>query len=382
MRILHTGDLHLDSAFCSFGAKDAERQRELGRDLLRRIFDCAKTEKCDIILIAGDLFDSKFVSSETGDLFCSLVEQSDAYVVLSPGNHDPYSSASFYAKAQTRLGDKLVLFTSPELQIFDIESLNTKIFGYAFTSMALTESPLSGAAVPADDGSIRIFCGHADIFSPISRYAPISVEELRRFKFDYAALGHVHNNCGETELDGRVRYCGFGEGRSFDEIGEGGVWIVDVDRERFACERKILSKRAFYFEEVQVSASDDISALESKIRASVSAKGYGEGAYIRMTLEGMADTALVQDILAKAEDIAQSCGVDLLELRDSTMPLLDGGYLERDMTLRGALYRTLRPKLVSSDEEERRKAMKALKIGLAAIDGKNIFVFSERGGQK
>ena len=55
MRILHTGDLHLDSPFCAYGQKDAEKQREAGRELLRRIFDCAKDEKCEMILIAGDL---------------------------------------------------------------------------------------------------------------------------------------------------------------------------------------------------------------------------------------------------------------------------------------------------------------------------------------
>ena len=54
MRLLHTGDLHLDSAFRAYGQRGAEQQREAGREMLRRIFECAKTEKCDMILIAGD----------------------------------------------------------------------------------------------------------------------------------------------------------------------------------------------------------------------------------------------------------------------------------------------------------------------------------------
>ncbi len=350
--------------------------------MLRRIFECAKEEKCDLLLIAGDLFDSRFVSEETGELFCSLVEESNAFVVLSPGNHDPYSTSSFYAKAQKRLGDKLVLFTSPELQVFDIDSVGVRIFGYAFTSMALTESPLAGVAIPADDGYLRIFCGHADIFSPVSRYAPITVDELRRFNFDYAALGHVHNKCDEAELDGRVRYCGFGEGRSFDEIGEGGVWIVEVCESSFACERKILSKRAFYLENVQVGADDDVASLRTKICLMMREKAYGEGAYIRFTLEGIADDALVRGIRSLAGEISSECGIEFLEIHDATMPIIDGEYLERDTTLRGALYRTLRPKLVSADNEERKKAIRALKIGLAAIDGKSIFAVSEKGGHR
>ena len=97
MRILHTGDLHLDSAFSSFGKKDAEQYRELGRELLKNIFDCAKHEKCQMILVAGDLFDSKFVSNDTRALFVSLVRNADMPVVIAPGNHDPYSENSFYA---------------------------------------------------------------------------------------------------------------------------------------------------------------------------------------------------------------------------------------------------------------------------------------------
>ena len=382
MRILHTGDLHLDSAFCSFGAKDAERQRQFGRDLLLRIFECAKEEKCSLLLISGDLFDSRFVSEETGELFCSLVEQSDLYVVLSPGNHDPFSPTSFYAKAQSRLGERFVLFTSPELQVFDIDEIKARICGYAFTSPVLSECPLSGVDVPDDNGYARIFCGHADLNSPISRYAPLSVAELERFGFDYAALGHVHNKWEDSELGGRVRYCGFGEGRSFDEIGQGGVWIVDIDGDEFKCERKILSTRAFYLECVQAAAEDTPASLKEKICLLMKEKGRGEGAYVRLTLEGVADDATVRDICALESEIAQECSLDFLEIRDATMPVLDGEYLQRDTTLRGALYRTLLPKLVSRDDAERRRAMRALRIGLAAIDGKSVFAFGEKGGQK
>lgn len=382
MRILHTGDLHLDSAFCSFGAKDAERQREYGRDLLRRIFDCAREESCELMLISGDLFDSGFVSGETGELFCRLVEENDICVAVAPGNHDPYSATSFYAKIQSRLGDRLILFTSAELQIFDIEEKRVRLFGYGFTSAAITESPLADIAVPEDDGYLRILCAHADIFSPISRYAPITLEQLERFDFDYVALGHVHNKWDEAELDGRVRYCGFGEGRSFDELGEGGVWIVDLNKEEISCERKILSQRAFYIENVSVTEEDDIASLRDKICALANGKDSSQEIYLRVVLEGSADEALVSDICAQTERIADECGVEFLEIQDETMPMLDGEYLEKDMTLRGALYRTLRPKLLSSDPIERRKAIKALRIGLAAIDGKNIFSAVGKGGQR
>ena len=63
-----------------------------------------------------------------------------------------------------------------------------------------------------------------------------------------------------------------------------------------------------------------------------------------------------------------------------TLPQMDGDYLERDTTLRGELYRTLLPKLTSENADERRLASRALRIGLAAIDGRSVFGADERDG--
>jgi DNA repair exonuclease SbcCD nuclease subunit len=151
VRLLHTGDLHLDSAFCTYGKRDAEEQRESGRRLLRRIFESAKTENCDMILIAGDLFDGRFVTPETEDLFCELVQSVGMPVVIAPGNHDFYTENGFYAKARARLGESLILFCSDELQMFELDELRVRIFGYAFVSPSLSENPLLGAQLPDDN---------------------------------------------------------------------------------------------------------------------------------------------------------------------------------------------------------------------------------------
>ena len=74
MKLLHTGDLHLDSAFCAYGQRDAEAQRARSRELLARIFELADDRACDMILIAGDLFDSRFVAPESAELFYRAAE--------------------------------------------------------------------------------------------------------------------------------------------------------------------------------------------------------------------------------------------------------------------------------------------------------------------
>lgn len=371
MRILHTGDLHLDSAFSSFGKKDAEQYRELGRELLKNVFDCAKHEKCQMILIAGDLFDSKFVSNDTRMLFLSLVRGIDIPVVIAPGNHDPYSENSFYSLVEKEDISNLYIFSTSELQVFDFDDLRVRVFGYAFTSPILNESPLLTAEMPEDNGYLKLFCAHTDLDSPLSRYAPMSLSEIQRFGFAYSALGHIHNRDEKEDAEGRIRYCGFVEGRSFDEIGEGGVFIVDVDEHSCDARKIDLSSRAFYIDEFNISP--DRPYVVEEICTYLSEQNYSGGTYLRLILTGMADRETVKNIKLSIEEMRESAQLEYLEIEDSTLPILDGKYLEKDVTVRGEIYRTLLPSLTSADLAERRKAILALKIALAAIESNNIF---------
>ena len=99
MKLLHTADLHLDSAFCTLGAIGSQGRREAQRSLLKRIFDTAKREECDMMLIAGDLFDTVFVTPETKKLCMELFADFGAPIVIAPGNHDPFVDGSLYKSA-------------------------------------------------------------------------------------------------------------------------------------------------------------------------------------------------------------------------------------------------------------------------------------------
>ena len=87
----------------------------------------------------------------------------------------------------------------------------------------------------------------------------------------------------------------------------------------------------------------------------------------------MADRQTVRDVKNSVEEIRESAQLEYLEIEDSTLPILDGKYLEKDVTVRGEIYRTLLPSLTSANAEERRRAILALKIALSAIDSNNIF---------
>lgn len=365
MKILHTADLHLDSAFCSDSLSDASARRERQREVLKKIFRCALENECDMILIAGDLFDTAFITPETTELCLSLLSDFKKPIVIAPGNHDPYIDGSFYKSAH--LSENVFVFTAPELQYFDIPALGVTVGGWAFTSSAMTKNPLEEQAVQRQNENIMILCAHADLDSPTSRYAPVLTSDIFRHGFDYAALGHIHN---PKDGDGNIRYCGFPEGRSFDEQGEGGVLIVTIEAgESPHIEKVVISELEYVTRELSVDGMSDGGEIANTIVSEIKRISSHGRTALRIRLTGVISSDMLPDL--RAIESAEWENVVSLTLYDDTLRLPDRSFLEKDTSLRGEFYRTLKGKLMSDDTDERRLALRALRIGLAAIDGKD-----------
>ena len=363
MKFLHTADLHLDSAFCSSGALGAEQQRQRQRELLKKIFNLANKESCDMILIAGDLFDSSFVTPETRRLCLELFAEFEKPIIISPGNHDAFTDGSFYKSME--MPENVYIFTSSELQFFDFPSLEVTVAGYAFTSAALTANPL-GAPVPErSNEKIRLLCAHTELDNPTTKYAPVLSSDIIRYGFDYAALGHVHS---PKDSEGNIRYCGFAEGRSFDELGDGGVLVVSVEvGEPPLVTRHIISDIRYIRSTLELDDAVDSDDIALRIEQKIVELSSSGCVALRIELTGVIPPDTMTDI--KIIEAKRREGVAVLEIEDSTLALPNKSFLEKDQSLRGEFYRSLRSALYSDSPEERAIALKALKIGLAAIEG-------------
>lgn len=373
MKIMHIADLHLDSAFSGFEKSKAEEKRAELRACFVRAMNIAKEQNVELVLIAGDLFDTPFCSLATRKVVFDAIAGVGCPVIISPGNHDYYNKNGTYA--EENLPENAYVFTSNEIGRFDFDDLHISVSGYAFTSDRYEENPLA-FDVPISKDNVNILCAHADLGAPLSKYAPLNSNAVAVHGFTYAALGHVHIAPEPTKIGKTtIAYSGFAQGRSFDELGEGGAYIVDIDLEEktASLSRVLLSKTIYRIEKIDISTISSDDEVTKKISDVIDDRGYGDNVALRVRLVGSIPSDYVINTQKIAGELSNS-HLALLQVKNESVANLDLEHLKTDMTVKGEVYRKLLPLLESCDEEERQKASLALKFALAALDKREFFV--------
>ena len=373
VRILHTGDIHLDSPFSRLSLEQSEERRGHLREAFSSLMATVREKEIDIALIAGDLFDCAYVTAGTAALLIDeLAACPRCRFFISPGNHDPYTETSLYAAG--RLPENVHVFKEQALSSVALPVLDAVVWGWAFTSERYEGAPLAGQRV-SDPTALNLICGHGDVGVPLSPYGAISAADLSAFGAVYAALGHRHLQPTPTTVEGGCcwAYCGCLEGRSFDEPGTGGAWLVTAEREAGGAwslthERITLSSRRYAIATIDLTGVTTQSEVARRIKLVIGAEGYDEDTSLRVILTG----ATPPDFAVPRTANGKAWGLYYMELIDQTIPTYDAALLDQDMTVRGELYRSLLPKLTSGTPEERSIATRALRMGLAALAGNDI----------
>ncbi len=373
-KIIHAADIHLDAPFSLLDVQKAQVRKNELRGAFASLILFAKTEKADMVILSGDLFDSGFVTKETTALLISqFASFPECRFIIAPGNHDYIGLRSPYKKEL--FPPNVYIFENEKITHFSFPEIGVTVYGYAFVAETHTDNPLKSLA-SLDRGRINILAAHADVGGH-SEYCPLSTEDIARSGFDYIALGHVHKG-GDIKVAGNTYYAYSGclEGRSFDECGIKGVIVCDFAKQSgrlsasFAKRR--LCKRHYEKMTVDVTGVDSNEALIERLKAAVASEGYGADVLLRARLTGRISPEITLNLKAIT---AQALGLFYLEIENATVPLLNDDELRHDISIRGALFRELLPMLESENEEERSLAADALRLGLAALDGGDVVDF-------
>ena len=363
IRFLHGADFHLDSAFGALQPGQAAARRRESRELALRMADYVNAHNIDLVLLAGDLFDSASPFRETGEQLAAALGQMQARVFIAPGNHDWYGPGSPWETVTWP--EHVTVFRENTLTAAEVPELGAVVHGAAFTGPEQPESLLADFAAPAD-GKVHIGLLHGGLDGAEDRYNPIRREEVSASGLDYLALGHVHKRTEPLTLGRTVcAWPGCPEGRGFDELGEKGFYEGTISASGEVTLTFVpFARHRYEIVEVDVTGKEPRAAVEAALPPDTAEDLYrilltGE------TGEGGAGAAALQEALADR--------FYALEVRDQTRMAEDLWRRAEEDSLRGLFLRELRQRREQAETEaERAEIDLAARFGLAALDHRDL----------
>ena len=363
LKFIHAADFHLDSPFGALNAQQAAARRRESRELAFRLANYVNQQGIDLVLLAGDLFDSNSAFRETGEQLAQAFGQMRARVFVAPGNHDWYGPGSPWLTVNWP--ENVTIFRENRLTAVDLPDWNLAIHGAAFTGDQQVEHVLAGFTAP-EDGRTHFGLLHGEVDPAEDRYGPIRREEIAASGLHYLALGHIHKR-GEPRTAGRTVYAwpGCPEGRGFDELGEKGVYQGTVaDDGKVSLEFVPLARRRYEILEVDVTGRDPLAAIQASLPAETARDLY------RVLLTGETGEGGV-DLSGLREALADRFYA--LELRDRTRMAEDVWRRAEEDSLRGLFLQSLRRRFHEAETDtERETITRAARFGLAALDHRDL----------
>lgn len=351
MKILHSADWHLDSPFSGRKPEQRETLNRALRQIPGKIAEICHKEACDLVLLAGDLFDGEDTRAGYEAAFAALKE-CGVPVFISPGNHDHLGVGSVWEQPWP---ENVHIFRGG-MESVAIPELDCRVYGAGFQSMD-SLALLDGFQA---QGQERFCIGllHGDATNASSPCNPITAAQIRDSGLDYLALGHIHKN-GMFQAGGTIcAWPGCPMGRGFDETGERGVYITQLDDT--GCQPRFVPLNTLRFQDLSLDTGEDaISALETLL------PGFGSWDFYRITLTG-SGAGEIGEILAHFQHIPN------LELRDERKEKKDIWAVAGEDSLQGQYFALLRQAMEDGDETTRKRIRLAAEISRKLLDGEEV----------
>ena len=357
MRFVHIADMHFDIPFTSLNSREnlGEKRRLEQRNVFKKVIEYIKQNKIDYFFIAGDLYEHEYVKKSTIDYIVALFREiPDTKIFISPGNHDPYIKGSYYDTYN--FGDNVYIFHNSKLEKY--EDKNVNIYGVAFTEFYMNNSCFENIVIPISNKP-NILVAHCDLDGSKDKegfsYNPVLQSKSSSLGFDYGAIGHVHKN--NLENKNRIYYPGSTISLGFDELGEHGMIVGEITKDKFYMDFVRLDDRKFEEFELDVSEFASKEDLLEKIMN----LNLNKSNIYKIILVGKRNFEINPRELLK---ILSSDNI--LKIKDETKLNYDLEELSMQNNLRGIFIREVIEKYKSGEctEEE---FQKAIEIGLEAM---------------
>lgn len=366
VKILHCADLHIGVVESSLGTLALGRQAE-ALMTFEKIINLAKEDNVDVVLIAGDLFNSNNVDKSFVDrCFECFAAIPDIKIVYAAGNHDPLNAESPFKTRE--LPQNLYALDTDDCFV-EFSDINTRVYGKSFKEVYMQGTPRF--SLDTDDNYINIMCIHGDLRSDLgSDYNSITSDYIKNSGMDYIALGHVHKRTDVGKIGNTfVAYCGCPEGQGFDELGEKGVYIGEISKN--ACNLQFIStaKRMHIAENIDISGLSTSNDIADCIIHTLKQKyndTFADNLYKIILVGQISDETVISipEISSRLNDVLY-----FAKVRDKTEIKTDLDAIAQENSLKGIFVKNMLMRINNAQDDEKEMLQAALNIGLKAFYG-------------
>lgn len=357
MKIIHCSDIHLGASMRTHLTPDrAKKRQEELLSTFSRMVDYAVNNEVSGIIIAGDLLDTDECDIKTRNFLIDTISgaKSVNFYYLC-GNHDENS--------MLLRGDEL----PANLFVFGDDWTTFELGDIKITGVTLSDDnrkTYENLSLNAEDFNIVVLHGGEIHGLDTDKPDTVNLDYLKNKNIDYLALGHLHSY-RQGKLDSRAEYCYCGclEGRGFDECGEKGFVLLDIDNKKLNSRFIPFARRTLA--EIYVNISNLVSTREILKEIEKNLEEISPDTLVRVVLVG--------DYTIKTEKHLSLIQSNLepkffyITIKDKSRLKIDFDKYAQDVSIAGEFVRQVRASSLPEDEQRR-----VIELGLHALAGEEV----------
>lgn len=358
LKIIHCADLHLDSKMeTHLSAEKAKIRKAEILQTFSNMVEFAKENDVKIIMIAGDMFDQNKIQEKTKQYVLDIIrENKDIDFLYLCGNHDENSFTKNIDEIPSNLKSFNNDWTCYEYGAVAISGAEIDQINYRILYQRLN--------LDANKFNIVMLHGQESLYETGKDI--INLKELNNKNIDYLALGHIHSyKASKLDSRGIYVYSGCLEARGFDEYGDKGFVLLDIDLDskKFNYQFIKMAKRTFYNVKVDISNLVTIREISNAINEACASINHDD--LVKVVLVGTYQAETKKDLTYFVNEL--NSRFFFARISDETKLLISADDYKNDISLRGEFIRTV---LKGSFDEKLKGDI--VMMGLQAINGEDI----------
>lgn len=333
MKIFLTGDNHIGLEYLNHPKKEyiiAERLNAISR-----MVDKANDEKCELLVVAGDLFDNnESIPKNISESVSNMLSEFKGQVLILPGNHDFYTPEVKLWK-DFPIGDRMLLLKEYKTYPIHVGDETVVIYPAFCDSKLSSENRIGWIKELCEQGEYHIGISHGAIKGKTpdvdGTYFLMTKEELENIPVDIWLIGHTHTPFPRGLTENYEKQCEriFNAGthvqRDVNNNTDGECFIIEIDNSKKIRAKKFCpSELRFYRikEPIEVKPNNFENILKRELGR------FGDKSEVDITINGV----VTDEEFEKCSDILDGLGNRFLDFqyhKESLVPFIGEEQIKR-----------------------------------------------------